>query len=143
MSNISREATRVTYSRLSKVLTKLGFVRKETKDFTAYRETEHGALIVLPNMNADSTVGDPHLVTVRNTVMGKGVASLDQFQALLIGHYIKPTGSKLKSRPTRRHYACEKPRKSLLKVNNQQPAQDGRTLRKPGIKRRFSSASGE
>lgn len=103
MSNISKEATQVTYRRLSKVLTKLGFVRKETKDFTAYRETEHGALIVLPNMSADSAVGDPHLVTVRNTVTGKGVASLDQFQTLLIGHYIKPAGSKLKPRPMRRH----------------------------------------
>lgn len=143
MSNISKNATQVTYSRLSKVLTKLGFVRKETKDFTAYRETEHGALIVLPNMGANSTVGDPHLVTVRNTVMGKGVASLDQFQALLIGHYIKPTGSKLKSRQNGRRYAYEKPRKSVLKVNNQQPAQVGRTLRKSRIKKRFSSASVE
>lgn len=105
MSDISKEATQVTYSRLSKVLMKLGFVRKETKDFTAYRETEHDALIVLPNMSADSAVGDPHLVTVRNTIMGKGVASLAQFQTLLAGHYIKPTGSKLKPRSTRRYAA--------------------------------------
>lgn len=84
MANSSKASGRITYAQLNQALAALGFVCKETKDFTAYREAEHGAFIVLPHRNADSDVGDPHLVSVRNTVTGKGIASADELQALLM-----------------------------------------------------------
>jgi hypothetical protein len=84
MANISKASGRVTYKQLNQALVTLGFICKETKDFTAYREAEHGAFIVLPHRNTDSEVGDPHLVSVRNTVTGKGIASNDELQALLV-----------------------------------------------------------
>jgi hypothetical protein len=84
MANISKASGRVTYKQLNQALVTLGFICKETKDFTAYREAEHGAFIVLPHRNTDSEVGDPHLVSVRNTVTGKGIASVDELQALLV-----------------------------------------------------------
>ena len=84
MNNTNKEASRITYGRLDGVLTEIGFVRRKTDAFTVYREADHDALIVLPNMHPDSDVGDPHLVAVRNTVTLKGVTSADRFQALLV-----------------------------------------------------------
>ena len=141
MANTSKEATRITYRRLNKVLATLGFVRKETKDFTAYREVQHDALIVLPNMSAESDVGDPHLVTVRNTVTGKGIASSNKLEALLVSLPIKPAASKLKLRASGRHSAYVKPRKPASKVHSKQPAQVEKAPRKPGIKKPSSPAS--
>lgn len=137
--NASEEVMRITYSGLNQALTTLGFVRKETKDFTAYREAAHDALIVLPNMSADSDVGDPHLVTVRNTVTGKGIATLDGFQTLLVNLPTKPTTSKLRSQTARRPFV--KPRKPGVKAHSQQPAPVEKTSRKSSVKKRFSPAS--
>lgn len=87
MANVSRnsaeEPTQISYQRLDAVLGALGFVRKETEELIVYRETDHGAFIALPAMSADSLVGDPHLITVRNTAVGKGVTSQEKFEALL------------------------------------------------------------
>lgn len=83
MANVSKEAPHFTYSQLHKVLTSLGFVHRKTDQFTVYREQEHDALIVLPNRDAYSDVGDPHLISVRNTVAGKGIVSRDEIEALL------------------------------------------------------------
>jgi hypothetical protein len=84
MAKTNSEVARITYGRLDKALADLGFVRRNTEAFTVYREADHDALIVLPKMQPDSRVGDPHLVTVRNTVTLKGVASADRFQTLLV-----------------------------------------------------------
>jgi len=109
---------------LSKVLAALGFVRKETKNFTAYSEAAHDALVVLPNRSADSEVGAPHLVTVRNTITGKGITSSEELQSLLVGLVVKPRRSGSAARSRR-----------LIQI--------GKTFRKPGVKKRPSPALGE
>ena len=83
MANNHQASIRVTYGQLHRALTALGFVRKRTQDFIAYREAGHDALIVLPVMRTDAVVGDPHLVAVRNTVTGKGVGTAEQLRDLL------------------------------------------------------------
>ncbi len=135
MAKVFRKSGRVTYSRLEKVLTTLGFVRKETDGFTAYREAEHDALIVLPRMSAGSDVGEPHLVTVRNTVTGKGIASLGRFQMLLAGLHVKPVAGGLRTRTPRHREAFMKPHKPGLKVRDQQPARVERAYKKYAIKK--------
>lgn len=104
MADISKTSGQVTYKHLNQALITLGFVCRETKDFTAYREAEHGAFIVLPRRSADSAVGDPHLVSVRNTVTGKGIVSVDELQALLVS---APLVSNYR-KPGKREYARSK-----------------------------------
>ena len=90
MANTRSKNAQITYGRLNNALAKLGFVRRSTDAFTAYREATHDAWIVLPNMSSDTAVGDPHLVTVRNTVVGRGVASADRLQTLLAKSHSRP-----------------------------------------------------
>ena len=111
----------ISYRRLDEVLATLGFVRKETEELIAYRETEHGAFIVLPRMSDESIVGDPHLVTVRNTVAGKGIISLDNLEILIGGPASKAP------LPSRRPRSLVKPRKSATQ--------------RPSVKKRTASAS--
>jgi hypothetical protein len=61
----------------------LGFLRKQTNDFIVFREAEHHALILLPMRDDRSLVGDPHLVAVKNTVVGKGIATMERLSSLL------------------------------------------------------------
>ena len=112
----------ISYRRLDEVLATLGFVRKETEELIAYRETEHGAFIVLPKMSDESIVGDPHLVTVRNTVAGKGIISLDNLETLIGGPAAKAP------LPSRRPRSLVKPRKSAA-------------TQRPSVKKRTASAS--
>ena len=96
-TNTTKNPTRITFGRLSATLSQIGFVRKETEDFIAYRQSAHDALIVLPKWGVNSIVDDSHLVTVRNTITGKGVASLDKFQAMLSDPFVEATLGKQKS----------------------------------------------
>ena len=116
MADTSKSSTRITYGRLDRALTTLGFVRKKTDEFTAYREAAHDALIVLPNMSPTSTVGDPHLVTVLRTVEGKGVVSADQFRSLLISLSANHSTNKTKTQVPRSYSLTLKPRKPLAKA---------------------------
>jgi hypothetical protein len=74
---------RVSFSRLNRVLEGLGFVRRRTADFIAYREEAHDATILLPVMRGNATVSDAHLVTASNTIVGKGVATSGRVYELL------------------------------------------------------------
>ena len=121
LNNSAEEPAQISYQRLNEVLGALGFVRKETDELIAYRETDHGAFIVLPAMSADSIVGDPHLVTVRNTVIGKGITSVDNLETLLGGPMMEPVP------------ASHRPR-SL--VRPRKPA----ATQRPGVKKRTASA---
>jgi len=132
----------ITYGRLNEALATLGFVRQKTEEFTAYRESTHDALIVLPNMSADSAVGAPHLVTIRNTVAGKGIASLEKLQALLVDSQVEHTASEFRARASKRHHAFVKPRKPGSTVRSQQAAQVDRPFTKSSVKKRSAPASG-
>lgn len=141
MANTSRKANRITYERLNQALIALGFVRKQTKAFTAYRESGHGALIILPNMSADSDVGAPHLVTVRNTVAGKGIASPDKLQALLVRPFIERTVRMPRSKANRPYRVFLKPQKHSVPAHVQQLAYVEETSKKPG-KKRYTASKG-
>ena len=123
MADTLKKQPQITYGRLNEALTALGFVRQRTDEFTAYQEAAHDALIVLPNRSADSAVGAPHLVTIRNTVAGKGVASLDELQTLLVGSHVERPASESRSRASKRHRASVKPLKPGSTVRGQQSAQ--------------------
>lgn len=113
LSNSAEEPAQISYQRLNEVLGTLGFVRKETDELIAYRETDHGAFIVLPAMSADSIVGDPHLVTVRNTVIGKGITSVDNLETLLGGPMTEAVPASRRSRSLvrpRKSAATQRPR---------------------------------
>ena len=73
-----RQQTRLKYS-----LTALGFLRKQTNELIVYREMEHNAIILLPIRDDRSSVGDPHLVGVTNTITGKGIATTMELSSLL------------------------------------------------------------
>ena len=75
--------TKLTYRQLDQALTALGFVRRQTDEYTVYEGEAWDALIVLPVMNPRTVVGEPHLVAVRNTLIGRGVASQAEAGMLL------------------------------------------------------------
>jgi len=56
--NVTRTSPiKITYGQLKQTLTSLGFEQKETEAFTAYREADHDALIILPRMFPETFVG--------------------------------------------------------------------------------------
>ena len=78
--------THVTYGQLDKVLRALGFSRKVvTKEppTSVYDHKETGAWIMLPCFPEDELVLDYHLVTVRTTLDGFGIADPSAFDAKL------------------------------------------------------------
>ena len=74
----------MTHPQLSDALTQLGFQKRVTPQFTAYRNARFGALIVLPPDALDERVRPLHLAAARATVVGKGVATAAEFDRLLI-----------------------------------------------------------
>jgi hypothetical protein len=76
---------KITFFRLGKALTSLGFDCTQTDRFTAFRDTDHDALIILPVMEPSQEVDESHLVAVHNTVTGKGVATAEQLHSRLLG----------------------------------------------------------
>lgn len=84
MAKVYNNQIRITYHTLHRVLSTLGFVRRKTPGFIAYREANHNALILLPLMSDDTVVSDPHLMAVSNTIIGKRVATQQRLQSLLL-----------------------------------------------------------
>lgn len=118
MANTTKNPTRITFGRLSATLSQIGFVRKETEDFIAYRQFAHDALIVLPKWGVNSIVDESHLVTVRNTITGKGVASLEKLQALLSDPSAKLAVGKPKPRRFGQTAQKQKPLQMRIKVGS-------------------------
>lgn len=74
-----------TYQQLTDTLTQLGFQRRVTPQFTAYRNAPLGALIVLPQDDTPGGWVRPlHLAAARATVVGKGAATAAEFDRLLL-----------------------------------------------------------
>ncbi|MEO7718906.1 MAG: hypothetical protein ABIY70_22125 [Capsulimonas sp.] len=74
----------ISYAQLKKVLSSLGFAQRVTSAFTAFRDVDHDAMIMLPLMANHDLVGEAHLIAVNNTIVGKGIISeedlLSRFQ---------------------------------------------------------------
>jgi hypothetical protein len=69
--------TEVTYGQLDQVLRSLGFsCRVDTREppTRVYEHAQSGALIFLPTFHEDDRVLDYHLVGVRTTLDGFGIA---------------------------------------------------------------------
>jgi hypothetical protein len=78
--------TDVTYGQLDKVLRSLGFSCRLVEGKTPARHYEHketGAFITLPPLPQNDRVLEHHLVTVRVTVHGFGIADPKVFDAQL------------------------------------------------------------
>jgi len=74
----------VTYSRLDAVLRSLGFsVGEPERDTRVYRHETTGALIVLPILPDQEVVLPRHLVGVRMTLDGFGIADPLEFASRL------------------------------------------------------------
>ena len=92
----------ITFSQLKEALLSLGFEHEETEEFTAYREADHDALILLRRMPPEAIVGDPYLVAVRNTVTGRGVATGEKLYSLLEASARANGADKILTRPRSR-----------------------------------------
>ena len=78
--------TEFTYGQLDKVLRSLGFTcRSVTKRVQSrrYEHKESGAIILLPAFPMEDSVVDYHLLGVRTTLDGFGVADPTDFDAKL------------------------------------------------------------
>jgi hypothetical protein len=73
----------ITYGQLTRALARLGFVRSQADTYSAYAESEHEALIVLPKVADDEPVSDRHYIAVTATLAGKGISTRDEFLAVL------------------------------------------------------------
>ena len=73
----------VTYEQVSQVLTKLGFTRTDTAEYIAFRNAAHNALLALPPNPPEQRMDAAHLIAVRSTVTGSGVASENTLNRLL------------------------------------------------------------
>jgi hypothetical protein len=73
----------MTYGRLREVLTDLGFVKKDGKDFVAYDNAGWKALVVLPVTSPDETLNTWHLLAVRKAITEKRVASAETLERSL------------------------------------------------------------
>lgn len=121
MVNVSKKVPQLNYSQLSRILAGLGFVRKETDQFTVFGEQTHDAIIVLPKMKADTEIGDPYRITIRNTVAGKGIVSREEIEALL-NRSVRPSFGKAKSRTFRQRSPAPKPRRQLVSAEKARPS---------------------
>lgn len=76
--------SKITYAHLDSVLLHLGFEKKEFENsHTLYVRKPEQALIVLPLAAANDRVPLPELVTAKKTVVEKGVATEETWEALL------------------------------------------------------------
>ena len=73
-----------TYPQLSDALTHLGFLQRVTPQFTAFRNAQFDALIILPQDALGGQVRPLHMAAARATVIGKGVATAAEFDRLLL-----------------------------------------------------------
>lgn len=78
--------TELTYGQLDKVLRSLGFTSRLVKGKPPARVYEHketGAFITLPPLPENDRVMEHHLVAVRGTLDGFGIADPTAFAALI------------------------------------------------------------
>ena len=73
----------ISYAQLREVLNSFGFEQRVTSTYTAFREGAHDAIIMLPLMANSDIVSDAHLITIVNTIVGKGVASEESLASRL------------------------------------------------------------
>jgi hypothetical protein len=64
-------------------LTRLGFYRVDTPDAIQFIEDTHRASVRLPLLTEDEDVIPPYLNAIQTTVVGRGVADTETFNALL------------------------------------------------------------
>ena len=91
--------TSVTYEQLEQVLKSLGFEKNEAPDFIAFIDPESDALIALPPATPDARLKDHHLIAIRTTLEGFGIATESEFYRMLD----RPTGI------TRRNFVLRRP----------------------------------
>ncbi len=73
----------ITYKRLGDTLTALGFARSDTKDYVAFRNAEHNALIALPITEPEMPARPAHLIAAQSAVAASGIVSEQIFQQML------------------------------------------------------------
>ena len=73
----------ITYGRLSEILIRLGFSRRDTTEYVAFKNPDYNALIALPVTRPQDLVRPAHLLAAQSTVTASGVASESTFQRLL------------------------------------------------------------
>jgi len=78
--------TMVTYQRLDRALTKLGFTRTGREGCIVYRAA-HDAVIILPDGNSLDKVPYRHLLTASATIVYKGIADQQSFEHALLTKY--------------------------------------------------------
>lgn len=70
---------KLTYNQMGKALVRFGFEKAEGSNFTAFNNSKDDAIIVLPKGAGTALVRPIHLLTAQKTVVGKGIASTDEF----------------------------------------------------------------
>ena len=73
----------MTYGRLAEVLESLGFVRRDTSEFTAFYKAECDAIIGLPVLSPDEKIRSHHLLGIQADIVGKRIATAKRFAQLL------------------------------------------------------------
>ena len=73
----------VTYGRLSEALIRLGFVRRDTAEYIAFKNPAYDALIAFPIIQPQEPVRPAHLLAAQATVTASGVASESTFKRIL------------------------------------------------------------
>ena len=73
----------VTYGRLSEILIRLGFVRRDTAEYIAFKNPAYDALIAFPVIQPQTPVRPAHLLAAQATVTASGVASESTFRRML------------------------------------------------------------
>lgn len=81
----------VTYGRLSETLIRLGFVRRDTAEYVAFKNPEYDALIAFPVLQPQEIVRPAHLLAAQATVTASGVASESTFRRMLYQGTIEDT----------------------------------------------------
>lgn len=76
-------SSRLTFRKLDKALTALGFVKQQNGTHILYNHSETKTLITLPPYRASQAVDPAHESVVRKMVVGRGVAPEKRIQALL------------------------------------------------------------
>lgn len=88
----------ITFAALEKVLIKLGFTLDPDPQYRIFWNDENDAMIALPGYRPEQVVQEGHLVVVRHTVEGRGVATRQTLERLLAAASAPPRRAKPRSR---------------------------------------------
>ncbi len=77
------ETTPMTYGRLSEVLIRLGYARKDTPEYMVFKNPEADALIALPLTRPDEKIRPAHVLVAKVNAEGKGILSAERFLAMM------------------------------------------------------------